>query len=330
MELCKEARALPSAHRSNAGNATRTWTRWMNQLTHNLQHKCQEIDTKGRLWAPLVFVWPENSWPSRSQLKLMSANKDWDATWLPALNQPKYGPLGVRRYALPKSLGTTQLDRVQHAWVFFAMMQVTGLSFAELGLVFEFGAGTGQMASVLHDLAVPCRHVVYDLPPMLITQRHWCQRVGVAVRTLGRDVERKDAARCVNQTVQTHRLSDVAELLFDGAVSLTSSLFVATYSFTEADLETRAHIKQMTRHFGRMYLMFAQTAWDGIDTLGYMRDWLSSSLGHTHRVCTWKHGTRGLQLAAVRRGAVARPRCRSSVGCTERTFHRNLSAECVL
>ena len=329
MELCNEARALLPAHGSNA---TRTWTRWMNQLTHNLQHKCQEIDTKGRLWAPLVFVWPENSWPSRSHLELMAADKDWEATWLPVLNQPKYGPLGVRRYALPKSLGTTQLDRVQHAWVFFAMMQVTGLSFAELGLVFEFGAGTGQMASVLHDLAVPCRHVVYDLPPMLLTQRHWCQKVGVAVRTLGRDVEKTDAARCVHQTVQTRRLSDAAELLPDGGTVThgPSSLFVATYSFTEADLDTRAQIVQMTRHFGRMYLMFALTAWDGIDTLGYMRDWLSSSLGHTHRVCTWKHGARGLQLAAVGRGAVARARCRPSVGCTEKTLHRNLSADCVL
>lgn len=326
MELCKDARELLPVHGSNA---TRTWTRWMNFLTHNLQHKCQDIDAKGRLWAPLVFVWPENSWPSRSQLELMSANEEWDGTWLPLLKKPNYGPLGVRRYPLPRNSGATQLDRVQHAWVFFAMVQVTGLSFDNLGLVFEFGAGTGQMASVLHDLSFPYLHVVYDMPPMLLTQRHWCRKVGVAVRILGHDLEMKDAARCVNETVQTRQLSDVAQLLPNRAFSDT--LFVATYSFTEADLDTRTQIVQMTRQFGRMYLMFATTAWDGIDTLGYMRHWLSTSLGHTHRVCTWKHGARGFQLAAVRRDdAVVRPRCRPSVGCNKNTFNRNLSADCLL
>ena len=156
------------------------------------------------------------------------------------------------------------------------MTQVTGLSLDNLGLVFEFGAGTGQMASVLHDLPFSCLHVVYDMPPMLLTQRHWCRKVGVAVRILGHDVEIKDAARCVKRTVQTRQLSDVAQLLSSRASSDT--LFVATYSLTEADFDTRAQIVQMTRQFGRMYLMFAATAWDGIDTLGYMRHWLSASL----------------------------------------------------
>ena len=333
MELCNDALRVLSDWQ--VVNATKTWVRWMSSLTNNLQHNCLDIETKGRMWAPLVFIWPERSWPSRMELQLMFKNQDWDNVWLPALDYTDYGPRGVKSYSL-QNYSATQLDRVQHAWVFFAMMQVTGLTFENLGLVLEFGAGTGQMASVLHSLPFfQSLHLVYDMPPMLLMQRHWCRKIGLPVRMFGYDRQNEDAHQCISreQTIQTHQLFDVEQILSrHNACNFvsegTDALFVATYSFTEADLNTRAQIVHITRNFGRLYLMFAKSPWDGVDTLGYIRHWLST-LRHTHRVCVWAHGARALQMAAARKD-IAEPRCRASVGCDDTTFNSNLSVDCRL
>lgn len=346
--LCRSARVFLGSQKRTA-NATSTWQRWMQSLASNLKINCESIHDMRRRWQPAVFLWPEMGWTNRVEVRLISNSVAWQGTWLTVLNHSTYGPRGVKSYPLPPCAGClaakTQLDRVQHAWVFFAMERVTGLKLEELGLVLEFGAGTGQMAHVLQVLpSFQGLHLTFDVPAMLLMQRYWCREAGVPAQIVGYDLSVEALVAATQRftrrrLAQMHSASDVARFLRNrrhrAPVAETppspaddDAMFVATYSFTEADLGTREHFVRLTRDFGRLYLMFAKVKWDGIDNVGYLGKWISASLKHTHRICTWAHGARAFQLAAVRRDLGVPARCGQAVGCSNQSVNYEMSFDC--
>ena len=79
-----------------------------------------------------------------------------------------YGPTGIKLF------NNIQLDRVQHVCCIYILVNKFNLDLQnDTEIIFEFGAGTGQMADVLNHMKFKGKHIVYDLPEMTILQKYF-------------------------------------------------------------------------------------------------------------------------------------------------------------
>ena len=49
-------------------------------------------------------------------------------------------------------------------------------------VIFEFGGGTGQMADVLNNLKFQGKHIIYDLPLMVVLQKYFIDKRNIKTK----------------------------------------------------------------------------------------------------------------------------------------------------
>mmetsp|Transcript_140706 Transcript_140706/g.341848 ORF Transcript_140706/g.341848 Transcript_140706/m.341848 type:complete len:164 (+) Transcript_140706:1-492(+) len=117
---------------------------------------------------------------------------------------------------------------------------------------------------------------------MLLMQRFWLQYSGIPAY-LGKDLPTQKSASGKNVLVNTYT-RELSNLLDKDM--LRDSLFLGTFSFTEADLASRRKIWSDVKAFGIIYILFWK-GWYGIDNMKTMKDILESDLQKTHSVLLW-------------------------------------------
>jgi len=164
-----------------------------------------------------------------------------------------YGPRGISIYSLRGY--SYQNDRVQHVWNLFEATQLSLALTDENAILFEFGAGTGQMASVVRDSGFRGIHVVYDFLEMNLLQRHFHTDGlnGSRFITAGGG---GGASLMPGGVTNYLPVGDIH--LLTAVLSRPKLTFVSTYAFTETDLATQKLFAPYFINFDGFYIVY----WD--------------------------------------------------------------------
>ena len=194
---------------------------------------------------PAVFTWAQDADQNKKQLQILEKESFFYKT----LSVNDYGPRGIRLY------NDIQLDRVQHVWSIYNLVKELELSLEDDEIIFEFGAGTGQMADVLSDLHFKGRHIVYDLPLMTVLQKHFIDKKDIKNIFIldgnSNIINGTNFLPC-NQKCEKHILE------------LPNINFIATYSLSETDINTRNKFSEYMINFSRIFIVY----WPGKNEVG--------------------------------------------------------------
>lgn len=112
-----------------------------------------------------------------------------------------------------------------------------------LGSVYEFGGGYGAMAVVARQAGFGGEYVIQDLPELSLLQRYYLSNVGVE-----------------------------AELVVDLPESRDFDLFVACFSLSEVDVDTREYI--LDNVSATTYLFAFQHVWEGLNNTEWFMEFV--------------------------------------------------------
>ena len=131
----------------------------------------------------------------------------------------------------------------------------------------------------------------------------------------------------VNHQLLPRFLNDTAcrdkQAAADSCAGGGSSLFVATWSFSEASYSARTAIRPVLPRFDRLFINY-RDRFDGIDNVKYLIRMVLDDFLATHSVCMWEH-----HLLLVRR-SVGVARCVPSLGCRNANGTRSGTIDAML
>ena len=255
--LRQEVRDIPPALHDRT-NVNDSWQQNIDELKNHIQN-----DDVGRFlrWnvvqRTMVVLNPPYV---AAELGALRASDLWESRWMPAIQEDACGaPVPYLSY--PKSSG----NLIHNAFHVQQFEKHTGTSVDELQTVIEFGGGYGSMCRLFHRLGFRGTYIIYDLPAFSALQRYFLRSTGV--------LDTHDQACSVHCLSDLTRLNDVmAE-----RSGRKNSLFLATWSLSEAPLDVRAsfepHIRECDHH-----LIAYQRVFSGIDNVAYF-DALPTAMG---------------------------------------------------
>jgi len=220
---------------------------------------------------PHIFIWPEDSQQNKLQLNLMKKNKEC-IFYRTAISNNDYGPTGVKLY------NNVQLDRVAQVWSIYILVNKLKLDLVNANeIIFEFGGGTGQMADVLKDLNFQGKHIIYDLPLMVILQKYFIDKRNIKTKYI-LDDENNKIIKGTNFLPCNQNESEKY------IVKLPNINFIATYSLTETDLETHEIFSNYLLNFNRILIIYWPQPvkdFDNIDNEAYINN-IINNIKNTH------------------------------------------------
>jgi hypothetical protein len=202
---------------------------------------------------PHVFTWPQQGVQNMRQLNILESDRE--SIFYKTLKVNDYGPKGIYLH------NNIQLDRVQQVWSIYNLVTKCNLSLNTDEIIFEFGAGTGQMADVLSDLKFAGKHIIYDLPLMTVLQKYFIDKKSIKNTYILDDepttiINGTNFLPCNQPNSETHVLE------------LPNINFIATYSLTETDITTRNKFIEYMVAFSRIYIVY----WPGKTEVGDHND----------------------------------------------------------
>lgn len=199
---------------------------------------------------PHIFTWPEDGIQNKYQLNILENDKD--SIYYKNIFKNNYGPKKIILYK------NVQLDRVQHIFSLYFIEKKLNFDINNNNeLIFEFGAGTGQLADVLNDLNFKGTHIIYDLPIITLLQKYFIEKQGIKVNYILDNNEdfslNKTNILPCNQNISEKKI-----------MMLPNITFIASYSLTETDADTRNKFLDYIINFKRVYIIY----WPYKDTVG--------------------------------------------------------------
>ena len=199
---------------------------------------------------PPVFTWPQHGIQNKKQLQILE--NDRESIFYKTLKVNDYGPKGIYLH------DNIQLDRVQQVWSIYNLVNEFKLSLNnDDEIIFEFGAGTGQMADVLFDIKFMGRHIMYDLPLMTVLQKYFLDKKGIQNTHILDD----ENINIINGTnfLPCNQINSEKYIL-----GLPNINFIATYSLSESDVNTRNKFAEYMVEFSRIFIVY----WPGKNEVG--------------------------------------------------------------
>ena len=332
-----------------SGNSS-FWDTMLRSLRH---HELNDYDRfhlyRQNFWHPPVFSWPEGGqcplWANGCKLcmfNLLSSDPEYEGYWAKGTENLGFGPHGLKRINTTKPGGTVVLQcsppqKVSHM---FMLYHATNMSIPDLGLVVEFGGGTGELPYTMRALGYRGVYVIYDLLPMLLLQRYFTRWSGMASYLVGSELPSeasgallKGRVALVPPTLSNSTI--LSDVLVAARAPLQQSLFIAAWSFTEASIKAREAIRPYLKGFGRLMVIFwDEIAWDkSVRNAQYLANWVREDFLETHHVCSWKvpyinidHFKGSLNYYLIVSSKLHGPiRCLRRLGCNWRTLHPVIS-----
>ncbi len=190
-------------------------------------------------------------------LKEMTSSKDWETQWKPAVKENVFGNPEISKQ-VPGSSG----NLLTHAFHLFRLQKITGISFANLGEVVEFGGGYGSMCRLLRNLGFKGTYVLFDLPIFLCLQKLYLNAIGQPTEYLA--AENESAKNILVST--TKELASVT-----AGTDGKKRLFIATWSISETPIAARNEIFALVKNFN-YFIIGYQKEFDGMDNNAYFKN----------------------------------------------------------
>lgn len=265
-------------------------------MTANLKRHLEDVDDLESYYSqeiiPRIFHWPENSIQNINQLQILETDPTCSIFYNTLCNTVDYGPPGINLY------NNVQCDRIQQVWSIYNVVSRLNLDLNKKDeIVFEFGAGTGQMADVLHDLNFGGQHIVYDLPLMTVIQRYFVAKRNIKYAYILDDDHEKNIINGTNYLPCNQNESE------QYVMGLPNINFIATFSLTETDIETHNKFANYMLNFSRIYIVYSlnQTITeDFIDNVGYIQS-MKEKLENTHYCYIGENHGNGNVFMAVKK-----------------------------
>jgi len=265
---------------------SKTWIEFTKDLKNYLETGDLEMYRANNI-SPVVFNWPEESKQNMVQLDYLG--KDKESIFYKTVLSNNYGPRGIKLYQ------NIQLDRVQHVWTIYNLVQFLKLNLSDNEILFEFGGGTGQMADVLAELKFQGTHVVYDLPLLTVLQKYFVSKRWIENQHL-LDEEDTPLKKGTNYLPNNQPKRE------EYVMGLPNINFVATYSLSETDAETHAKFAKYMKLFSRIFIVYwpgKHDICDGVDNTEYIEQ-IKKDIKDTHNFKQYDNFGNGKAFLAVK------------------------------
>ena len=223
---------------------------------------------------PEIFTWPEDSIQNKYQYNYLKKNLPHDNIFLNDLNKNTYGPNNIKLY------NNVQLDRVQHIWSIYFLVNTMNFDLNnENEIIFEFGAGTGQLADVLKNINFKGSHIIYEIPILTVIQDYFLKKNNIETNYIF-DNENINIIKGVNFLPCNQNISE------NKIIKLKNLTLIASYSLTETDIETHNKFFNYIINFKNIYIVYwpkKDPVGDNIDNEKYIKD-IFNKMKETH-VC---------------------------------------------
>lgn len=254
--------------KNNSYTSSSVWTEFTQDLKTYLINGDLDLYLINNI-KPHIFTWPQDGIQNKHQLNILE--NDQESMFYKTLKVNNYGPQGIHLYK------NIQLDRVQHVWTVYVLSKKLNFSLDNNEIIFEFGAGTGQMADVLSDLNFKGKHIIYDLPLMTVLQKHFIDKRGIKNTHILDD----ENINIINGTnfLPCNQINSEKYVL-----GLPNINFIATYSLTETDIHTRNKFSEYMIEFSRIFIVYwpgKHSVGDDIDNTEYI-EMIQKKIEKTH------------------------------------------------
>lgn len=195
-----------------------------------------------------------------TELKSIKVLSDWKSRWRRAI---KESPIGcpVPFVFFPAS----SANLIHHAYHLSVFEQRTGLKIDGLDCVMEFGGGYGSMCRVFHKLGFHGRYIIFDLPLFSALQKFFLSTIGLTVLTPEQFVSNKPGILCISDM-------SVLNTVIAHEDFKRESLFIATWSISEAPIKIRESIYPLASKF-KLWLIAYQYRFGEVDNVDFFNTW---------------------------------------------------------
>jgi len=157
---------------------------------------------------------------------------------------------------------STSGNRIHHTYLLAKYELETNKKINQYKTIFEFGGGYGSIARLIHRLDFEGIYIIFDFDIFNIVQYNYLEKFGY-------DVFIQPNSTCGNGIYLFNDLNKLHQFLN----SVNIDLFIATWSLSESDLNTRSNFKDILVSANH-YLIAFQSEFDSINNLKYFHDTL--------------------------------------------------------
>jgi hypothetical protein len=201
-----------------------------------------------------------------TELKYLRGLPGWENRWASVVEESSVGH-PIPHWQYPRSSGTL----IHHAYHVAQFEEKTGMRINEMNFVFEFGGGYGSMCRVFHNSGFQGKYLIFDLPAFSKLQEFFLKSTGIAVLDVEDFESARDGVFCI---------SDLEKLrtLLSHHDDSGSSMFVATWSISEAPLSFRQEVLPLVSGF-RGFLIAYQERFGGVNNKDFFDNWSADQNG---------------------------------------------------
>jgi hypothetical protein len=152
---------------------------------------------------------------------------------------------------------------IHHAFHFYNFQKSTDLKIKDFHLIFEFGGGYGSLARLANQIGFEGQYIIFDLPNFSFLQRYFLQNLGYKLLTLDELFIGQKGIYCSSNIEEIFSLKEYIN-------SKGSSLFIATWSYSETPLEFREQFLSFISHF-KSHLIAYQDVFEKIDNILFFK-----------------------------------------------------------
>jgi hypothetical protein len=201
---------------------------------------------------------------SLTELRSLKSLTDWNFRWRKAIKEAPTGcPLPFVFYP------SSSANLIHHAYHLSVFEQITGVKIHSLDCIMEFGGGYGSMCRIIHKLGFRGKYIIFDLPLFSALQKYFLSSIGLTILTPEQFLSSDSGVLCI---------SDLAELtkVIASENPKQESLFIATWSISEAPIKIRESIHPLVSNF-KSSLIAYQHKFGEVDNINYFDSWQSAS-----------------------------------------------------
>ena len=260
-ELKHRFESLPSFRDSGESTSQAAWERNMNRLRDHVLHKDPMtflrwdviINTMFVTFSPYIGI-------ELSELKKLS---DWDSRWRSAIKESPVGHPLVYPFHRESSA-----NLIHHAYHISRFERAFGEKVHDLGFVLEFGGGYGSVSRLLHNLGFDGKYIIFDLPHFSALQEFYLKALSLPVRDVADFGQTERGIFLVSSLETLKRLTS--------SLGFQKSLFIATWSISEAPIHLRQEILPIAERLGNILIAY-QDRFEDVDNREYFRTWKSTT-----------------------------------------------------
>lgn len=194
------------------------------------------------------------------ELKYLKNRPDWASRWKEAIKECSVGhPLPYYRY--PQS----SANLIHHAYHWAIFEDKTGIGVDGLKFIFEFGGGYGSMCRLLYNLGFKGKYILFDLPAFSALQQFFLKSAGIMVHPFDSFKNERNGAICISD------LDQLKQILLP-RTEASSSMFIATWSVSEAPLSTRNAVLALLAS-SKQFLITYQDQFREINNVEFFEKW---------------------------------------------------------